>query len=171
VRPGVRGIRLDVRELPALRDRTGLVAAPPSRGATYPARVLLVRAALILVMAVGSIAMWIAVPVAWLYLASRLSQGTQPTLGPFVMVLVGIPLSMVVIGKLLATLDRLYGRVTGTLAQVHIQMPWHKSMRGERGSTRPRSVLDIVMVISVSLALLLFGLWFFLIAGSSLPTG
>jgi hypothetical protein len=132
--------------------------------------VLLVRAALIGVMAIGSIAMWVAVPVAWLYLASRISEGSQPTLGPFVMVLVGIPASMVAIGKLLAALNRYYGRVTRTEAQVRVQMPWHKSMRGERESTRPRSVLDVVMVISVTVALALFGFWFFFIAGSSLPS-
>lgn len=131
---------------------------------------LLVRALLIGVMAIGSIAMWVAVPIAWLYLASRLSEGSQPTLGPFVMVLVGIPASMVAIGKLLSALNRYYARVTGTAAQVRVQMPWHKSMRGERESTRPRSVLDVVMVISVTIALVAFGLWFFLIAGSSLPS-
>jgi hypothetical protein len=132
--------------------------------------VLLVRAVLILVMAVGSIAMWIAVPVGWLWLGSKLQQGTQPSLGPYVLVLVGIVVSMVVIGKLLGALNRFYVRVTGTQAQVRVQMPWHKSMRGERGSTRQRTVLDVVMIISVSVALLAFGVWFFLFAGSSLPT-
>jgi hypothetical protein len=47
---------------------------------------------------------------------------------------------------------------------------WMKSMRGERDSGRPRSVLDVVMVWSVALALLCFGVWFFAFAGSSLPT-
>jgi hypothetical protein len=43
-------------------------------------------------------------------------------------------------------------------------------MRGERGSGHPRTILDVVMVLSVSLALLCFGVWFFLFAGSSLPS-
>jgi hypothetical protein len=43
-------------------------------------------------------------------------------------------------------------------------------MRGERGSGHPRTVLDVVMVFSVSLALLCFAVWFFVFAGSSLPT-
>lgn len=42
-------------------------------------------------------------------------------------------------------------------------------MRGERGSTRPRTILDVVMVISVSLALLAMLLWFALFAGNPLP--
>ncbi len=43
-------------------------------------------------------------------------------------------------------------------------------MRGERESGRERTVLDSVMVVSVGLALLCFGVWFFAFAGSSLPT-
>ena len=44
-----------------------------------------------------------------------------------------------------------------------------KSMRGDRERKRRRSVLDSVMIISVGVALLLFGIWFFAFAGSSLP--
>ena len=44
-------------------------------------------------------------------------------------------------------------------------------MRGERGSTRKRGVLDTVMIVSVGVALVGFGLWFFVFAGSSLPGG
>jgi hypothetical protein len=42
-------------------------------------------------------------------------------------------------------------------------------MRAERGSTRRGSVLDRVMIVSVALALVAFGIWFFGFAGSSLP--
>ena len=121
-------------------------------------------------MAVGSIAMWLVVPVAWIYLASQMVSSSQPTLGPYVMIIVAIPLSMVVIGKGLSALNRAYGRVTGTTPQVRVQLPWNKSMRGERESGHPRTVLDVVMVTSVSLALLLMAVWFFFFAGSSLPT-
>jgi len=132
--------------------------------------VLLVRAVLILIMAVGSVAMWIAVPVGWLWLGSKLQQGTQPTLGPYILVLVGIVVSMVVIGKLLGALNRFYARITGTAGRTRVQLPWHKSMRGERGSGRQGTVLDVVMIVSVSIALVAFGIWFFVFAGSSLPT-
>lgn len=125
---------------------------------------------LILLMAVGSIAMWVAVPVFWLWLASKLQEGSQPSLGPYLIVIAGIPVSMVVIGKLLARLDRLYAAVLGAPRQQRIQASWQKSMRGERGSTRQRTVLDSVMIVSVGLALVAFGVWFFGFAGSSLPS-
>jgi hypothetical protein len=127
-------------------------------------------ALLILLMAVGSIALWLAIPVGWIYLASKLVKSSQPTMGPYLLVLVGIPVSMVIVGKLLSRLNRVYGEVTGATPQVRVRMPWHRSMRGERDGAPPRTVLDVVMVASVAVALLCFGVWFFVFAGSSLPT-
>ena len=124
---------------------------------------------LIVLMIVGSLAMWIGAPVFWLWLGSQLQSGSTPSFGPYLLILVGVVVSMIVLGKLLSSLDRLYGRVTHTDASVRVRVPWHRSMRGERGSGRPTRVVDVVMVISVSGALLLFGAWFFLLAGSSLP--
>lgn len=125
---------------------------------------------LIALMAVGSVAMWVAVPIFWLWLASKLQEGSQPSLGPYLLVIAGIAISMLAIGKLLARLDRLYAVVLGAPRQQRIQASWQRSMRGERGSTRRRTVLDSVMVVSVGIALVAFGVWFFGFAGSSLPT-
>jgi hypothetical protein len=125
---------------------------------------------LILLMAAGSIAMWVVVPVFWLWLGSKLQEGSSPTLGPYLLVIVGIPVTMVIIGKILARLDRLYAAVLRAPRQQRVQASWQKSMRGERGSTRQRTILDSVMVVSVSIALVAFGIWFFAFAGSSLPS-
>jgi len=125
---------------------------------------------LIALMAVGSVAMWVAEPIFGLWLASKLQEGSQPSLGPYLLVIAGIEISMFAIGKLLARLDRLYAVVLGAPRQQRIQASWQRSMRGERGSTRRRTVLDSVMVVSVGIALVAFGVWFFGFAGSSLPT-
>jgi hypothetical protein len=130
----------------------------------------IVGALLILLMAVGSIALWLAIPLGWIYLASKLVSSSQPSMGPYLLVLVGIPVSMVIVGKLLSKLNRVYGEVTGTTPQVRVRLPWHRSMRGERDGAPPRTVLDVVMVASVTLALVCFAIWFFLFAGSSLPS-
>ena len=124
---------------------------------------------LILLMGIGSIAMWVVVPVGLVYLASQLQDSSQPSLGPYLVVIFGLPIGMVIIGKLLGSLDRYYHRVTGTERDVRVQLPWMKSMRGERGSTRPFRMLNLVMVVSVSLAAICFGIWFFFFAGSSIP--
>jgi hypothetical protein len=134
--------------------------------ATKPIAILLV-----LMMAVGSIVLWIGLPVGWVWVASRTVKSSQPSLGPYLLVLFATPLSMWLWSKLLFRLNDLYSRLTGQTHQVHVQLPWHKSMRGERGSTRQTTVLDWVMIVSVSVALTAFGIWFFFFAGSSLPSG
>jgi hypothetical protein len=130
----------------------------------------LLAALLIVLMAIGSVMLWLGIPVGWLYLVSRLVKSSQPSMGPYVLLIVGIPASMIVVGKVLSKLNRVYGEVMGTTPTMRMRSPWMKSMRGERDSGRPRTVLDVVMVWSVALALLCFGIWFFAFAGSSLPS-
>lgn len=125
---------------------------------------------LIVLMALGSVMLWIGIPVGWLYLASQLVDTSQPTLGPYILIIFGIPITMVIFGKALFSLDRAFERVTGRRSETSFRPAWLKSMRGERTTARRLTVLEGVMIISVSLALLAFGVWFFLFAGSSLPT-
>ena len=124
---------------------------------------------LIALMAIGSVVMWIGVPVGLIYLASRLADSSKPSMGPYVLILVGLVVGMMAVGKLLGALDRYHGRITGLDDCKPEQAAWMKSMRGDRERKRRRSVLDSVMIISVGVALLLFGIWFFAFAGSSLP--
>ena len=124
---------------------------------------------LILLMAVGSVILWIGIPIGWLYLASQLVDSSQPTLGPYILIIFGIPITMFVFGKLLFTLDRVFERVTGRDSTTDFRPPWLRSMRGERDVTRKLTVLEGVMVVSVSIAVVAFGVWFILFAGSSLP--
>jgi hypothetical protein len=125
---------------------------------------------LILLMALGSVVLWIGIPVGWLFLASRLVDSSQPTLGPYVLLIFGIPITMFLFGKLLFTLDRVFERVTGRTSETDFRPPWLKSMRGERATKRKLTVLEGVMIISVGVACLASAVWFFLFAGSSLPT-
>src|SRR3954462_9690409 len=85
----------------------------------------------IALMAIGSVAMWLGVPFGLIYLVSKMVDTTQPTLGPDLLILSGLPIGMTAIGKCLGALDRWYGRRTGT-AEERRQATWLKSMRGER---------------------------------------
>jgi hypothetical protein len=129
-----------------------------------PAAVLLVA-----LMAVGSVVMWLGVPVGLIYLASRLADGPEPSLGPYLLILFGLPLGMAAIGKCLGALDRAHTRLTGARTDPY-RPGWTKSLRGERQPARRGGILDRVMIVSVGVALLLFAVWFFGFAGSSLPT-
>jgi hypothetical protein len=120
-------------------------------------------------MAVGSIVMWIGVPLGLIYAASQLAGSSRPSAGPYVLILVGLPIGMAVVGKLLGVLDRAHGRLTGRIEERR-RASWLRSMRAERTSTAGGGVLDKVMIVSVALALVAFAVWFFGFAGSSLPT-
>jgi hypothetical protein len=126
---------------------------------------------LIALMAIGSALMWLGMPVGWLWLASHLQKGANPTLGPYLLVAFGVPISMAIIGKTLGGLDRRYAQVVrlqpGTS---RAQLPWMKSLRGDRDSGHQRTVLDVVMIVSVAIAWAIFAIWFFGFAGSSLPS-
>lgn len=126
---------------------------------------------LIGLMSIGSMLMWLGAPVGWLWLASRLQSGANPTLGPYVLVAFGLPISMIVIGRGLAGLDRSYARTIGFDPNARrIHRPWLKSMRAGSDEGHKRTVLDVVMIASVVVAWTAFGIWFFFFAGSSLPT-
>jgi hypothetical protein len=125
---------------------------------------------LIALMALGSVILWLGVPFAWLYAVSQIYDSSEPSMGSFVMVLVGIPLTMVVVAKLLGRLNRIYGEITNTTPQVRVVLPWHRSMRDERDAGYPATVLDVVMVCSVAFAVLCLLIWFVVAAGNPLPS-
>ncbi len=130
------------------------------------------KAGLIALMAFFSVMLWIGIPVGWLWIVSQVSSGSQSAgFGPYLLAIAGIAVSVVAVTKLLAVLNRAYARVSGETEIVRVRAPWHRSMRGEDDSRPPRSVLDVVMVISVSAATLALTVWFFFFAGSSLPGG
>jgi hypothetical protein len=129
---------------------------------------LVFRAAMILVMGIGSIAMWLGVPIGLIYAVSKMVDSTQPQMGPYLIILFGVPIGMTIIGKGLGALDRYYVRKTGGI-QERYRAGWLRSMRGERKSdTSHWKVLDAVMIVSVSLAGIAMGVWFFFFAGSSI---
>jgi hypothetical protein len=125
---------------------------------------------LVALMAIGSVVMWMGVPLALLYAASKLADTPKPSMGPYLLVFLGLPVGMALVGKALGWLNRAHIRLTG--AETDEYRPgWTRSMRGERAVDRRNGVLDRVMIISVAVAALAFAVWFFGFAGSSLPTG
>jgi hypothetical protein len=130
---------------------------------------LTTRASIIATMAVGSVSMWIANPVVWLWIASRMQgQSHRVGLGPYMLLLVGVVGTAIVLALGLGRLDRLYSRLTGTGPRVRVIFPWHRSMRDMRHGGRdepglPVSVLDVVMVISVGLCAIVFAAWYFIV--------
>lgn len=131
---------------------------------------LLTAAALVVLMGIGSALMWVIAPFGLIYLASQMQSGTSPSLQPYLVVLFGLAVEALALSQALMALDRAFSRVTGYDPNRHpVPLPWLKSMRGERGSGRKRTVLDVVMVISVALAGVAFAIWFFGFAHPGVP--
>jgi len=133
---------------------------------------VLIKAGLIALMALGSVTLWLGAPIGWLYIGSQVQAKSESDgFGPYLLVIGGIAVSVVILTKVLAALSRAYDRASGHDDPVRVRLPWHRSMRGDEDHRPPRKVLDVVMVISVAIAVVAMTIWFFFFAGSSLPSG
>ncbi len=111
---------------------------------------------------IGSITLRIANPAFWLWLTARL-QSTQAKMGPYVLMLAGIVATAIACAKLLGALDRRYLRIMGTNV-VHVHLPWVRGLGGEHEKQlRPVTVLDVVMVLSVLVAVIALVTWFVIV--------
>jgi hypothetical protein len=126
------------------------------------------RAGLVALMGVGSIALWVANPLLWFWLTSRLqSKAGEAQMGPYALLLIGIVVTAVALAKALAALNRRYGRVIGADPTIRIVVPWRHGGR-EDPARVPVNVLDVVMVLSVLACLVAFGSWY-LVANPTPP--
>jgi hypothetical protein len=155
------------RPLPAGEQAAKRHGEPQER-ALGPRAAKVVGAALIVAMVIGSLFMWIGVPVVWLWLASQLTQESQPNGGIYVFVGVGILLSMAGMGWLLSRLNRMHVDFTGRSRGSVVRRGWLRAEQGEQGPAPSAGVLDTIVVVSVVIALLVFLVWFFFFAGSSI---
>lgn len=119
-------------------------------------------------MIVAALSLWTAIPLTWIWIGSRITDTQAPSGGPYMIVFVGIVLSILIISWVLGRLNRLYVRITGTRTVAPIRPSWLKSMRDSE-EARDATVLETVIVASVLLAALAMGIWFLFIAGSPLP--
>lgn len=124
-------------------------------------------ACLVVVMAMGSIGMWTAVPAGGLWLASEFTESaTQPTTASALMTMLGIPMVMALTGVGLARLEHRYLYVTGQARRPRV--PAYRRSISDSSSSPDATVLEVLMVVSVLVAAVAFAVWFSLFAGSSL---
>lgn len=122
-----------------------------------------------LAMLLAAFSLWTAIPLSWVYIASKLSETQFPSGGPYAVVAVGIVASILVVAWLIGRLNTLYVRLTGTNRLGPIRPTWLKSMRDTAPLRGSVTVVEAVMMGSVMLAALALTLWFFLWAGSPIP--
>jgi hypothetical protein len=122
------------------------------------------------VMVLGAVSMWTVIPFGWIWIGSKVSDTQQPSGGPYLVVFAGIVVSICAMAWVLARLNRVYIRITGSSRLPRRYLPaWRKSLSDERTSLQGPSVLEAVILASVLLAGVAMAVWFFIIAGSPLP--
>ena len=124
-----------------------------------------------LAMLVGSVMLWLGFPLLWLWVGSQVSDSSQPSLTPYLVVIVGLAVSVMVDYKLLVRLNARYTRVMHVSGRVEIRNAWLRSMRDGRTRGVTLTVLDRVMIVAVALALCSLIVWFIAFSGSPLPGG
>jgi hypothetical protein len=108
------------------------------------------------IMVVGSLVLWIGAPLLWLWLGSQIEGATASVGAAIGSAFLGAVLTIVLVAAILAKLSNFY-----------------RANRVARGLDDPgHFVLEVVLVVSASVALFAFVIWFFFIAGAEpLPVG
>jgi hypothetical protein len=123
-----------------------------------------------LAMLVAAFALWTAIPLSWIYIASKVSHTQFPSGGPYLVVVFGILVSVIADAWLIGRLNALYIRITGSNRLVPNRRTWLRSMRDSGAALSSVTVVEAVMMASVLLAAVALTLWFFFLAGSPIPS-
>ena len=120
-------------------------------------------------MLLAALSLWTAIPLSWIYIGSKVSHTQFPSGGPYMVVAVGIVVSVLVVAWLIGRLNILYVRITGTNRFASMRPTWLKSIRDTSSTAATTTVVEAVLMGSVLLAALALTIWFFILAGSPLP--
>jgi hypothetical protein len=120
-------------------------------------------------MLLAAFSLWTLIPLGWVYIASKLAKSQFPSIGPYMIVIVGIIVTVLIDAWIIGRLNDLYVRVTGSNRLVQSRPGWLKSMRDAAPVQSAVTVVEAVMMSSVMLAALALMVWFLLLAGSPLP--
>jgi hypothetical protein len=127
------------------------------------------QAGIVIVLVVGAVLMWTAVPAMWLWLAGRFSRVSQSDMSSLAIVIIGMPSTMVALGAALGRLDRRYMRRFGPTETRVIGARWMRSLRGGHDE-EPVTLFDKIMIVNIAAALLTLAVWFLLFShGSQAP--
>ena len=126
------------------------------------------RTALGLVIVVGSLVMWIGIPLFWVWLAGQLID-EYPSI--YLLSLAACPLTMILWGWALYRINSVYVELTPPRAEAPgtQRSAWLGSLSGERRPRRRQAtLLDLSMIVSVIIALTAMAVWFFAFADTTL---
>ncbi len=122
-----------------------------------------------------SVNVWTGSPLLAVWLGSRVQRiSGSPSMAAIAVVLIALVVQSLILIRLLAVLNRHYDGLLGREPE-RWNSPWLRSLGAERPETaaqkRPLTLVERLVVLSVVIAVAAFEVWFFFLAGSSLPRG
>jgi hypothetical protein len=117
----------------------------------------------------AALSLWTVLPLTWVYIGSKVSKTQFPAEAPYVVVIVGLIVSIVIVAWLISRLNRLYVEITGTNRLGPMRPAWMRSVRDTSAPVSTTTVVEAVLMGSVMLAACALSVWFFFLAGTPLP--
>ena len=108
-------------------------------------------ALLVLIMLGGGVLLWVGVPAGWLYIGSQVQAETRSIGTAIAVMMIGVLVSVIAIVMALGWLNR-----------KHIEL---REARGLDEEGYGSTALEAVMTVSAIIAVLAFGIWFFVFQG------
>jgi hypothetical protein len=129
------------------------------------------RLGLLVGMALTTVNIWTGSPLLALWLGSRVAAGSgQTSMGAIAVVAVALGAISLLLIRLMAIEQNAYDRITGQRRSIRRHTPWLRSSRGERPHEQPEGVrpspVELMLIVSVVLAVTAFEIWFFFYSGS-----
>jgi len=150
------------------------VNASGSHDSAPPPFFRLKRLGLVTGSALVSLNIWTGAPLLAVWVGSQIQHSSTNLSMTAVFSVVAVLAALVfALGWLLTWINARYDELTGRPAAARRTSPWLRSMRGERETDTRRkygvSTIEKIVVLTVVAAVIIFEVWFFFFAGSSLP--
>jgi hypothetical protein len=123
---------------------------------------------LVALMALGSLALWTALPIAWLWLTREV----EPEGARYLVVITGSAITMLIGAGFLYRLEAFYAQVIGAASgPIQARSAWLRSVSDERRPRGRLTLLEVFLVVSAVVALVALVGWWAFLADSSNPSG
>lgn len=133
------------------------------------------RIALAAAAALLAVNIWTGAPLLALWVGSQFVGSSRLSMGAVGIVVVVLAALLIALVWLLTRVSSAYDDVIGRHPDRRQTTPWLRSLRGERDAfgaeSRGLTAVEGMVVVSVGVCTLVFNIWFFFFAGSSLPAG
>jgi hypothetical protein len=128
------------------------------------------RVGLVTLMALCVANVWTGSPLLALWWGSRVQGGGPPTMAAVGVAAVTLGIQSFILVRILNALGMAYDKAVGVSSGPRRQVPWLRSMRGERPHQQASEVrfsaLDKLLIAAVVVAVAAFEIWFFFFSGS-----